>query len=156
MKNAIIVLFFLVSSVTSFKPPSFESPSVVKITAAEAFCDEFRRIPCSDCRKVFSTVLPWWIPDRCAAVKSKTTSRRKTILLHKRGDRFRRFGAASGAVGGAMALFSALMGAYSASLALDQSKIANDPTSDPINIGGFIAPWQVLNASGYSTPATTP
>jgi hypothetical protein len=65
MKSAIIVLFFLVSSVTSFKPPTLESPSLVTITVAQA-CDEFHGdYNCTCQQSIINPCCPWWQPWKC-------------------------------------------------------------------------------------------
>lgn len=65
-KRILFAVIFLIFSVLSFKPVTFESPSPVVVNIAAAYCDEFHGIPCTDCREsVFNPCCPWWQPEKC-------------------------------------------------------------------------------------------
>jgi hypothetical protein len=143
MKPVIIVLFFLVSSVISFKPPTLESPSVVTVTVAQA------------CGGWWDPCCPWWEPWKCPA----PVPQNKKDVAQNKADYYDSAAYSLGVITAAMALGlpeSAIAFGIAGSTGLIAKQLAEDQRRIIRNIQdadywvGYDPPWQSAESLGLS------
>ena len=155
MKVAIIVLFCLVSSVITFKPISFESPSPITISVASA-CDEFHGdFNCTCTQSVFNPCCPWWEPEKCPP----PVSQQKKDVAKQKADWFDSAAYNLAVITGALAFglpesaialgVSASTAGIAKQMAEDQKQIVKDPF-DPAYYEIYDPAWPSAEDLGLS------
>jgi hypothetical protein len=148
----IMIGVFLFTSVISFKPMSFESPSPVTITTAQA-CDEFHGDNNCTCQQsIFSPCCPWWEPSKCPPpIKQaiKEAAYRASDWLYDAGFVLGSIATPTcigAAVGGGLACAASLpTSALAFALSRSADKIVRDPF-DPDYYQVYDAPWPSIDS----------
>ncbi len=152
MKTIIFFILSLAFAGLSFKPITFESPSPVRISIAQA-CNEFQGDDdCSCQQSIFNPCCPWWEPSKCPPpIKQaiKEAANRASDWLFDAGYVLAAIATPTcvgAAVGGGLACAASLpTSGFAFAMSRSADKIVKDPF-DPAYREVYYPPWPEVDS----------